>query len=166
MSVGKTVRGMKWTVSTVLVFLGGAPVTVACNDPGTREDGCYAKHVSLDQLTPDTHPDVLLLHATGCEWAEIDANHPFGLPLPPPPDDRYGQMWGVVAAFEVTDNDPCDPCDVERLDALLRARIDETCGMPYDHFTRGCYATPEETNTNYCSVAAIYASDCNPHESH
>jgi len=57
--------------------------------------------------------------------------------------------------------EPCDPCDLERFDGLLRDKIEEECDLPYE-FVRGCYVPSEETSNGRCWVAGLYFSNCDP----
>lgn len=138
-------RRRRLPVFVLLVLAGslGAALGLACAER-PEEGECYPRDVSLDLEDPQDR-----LRQT-CGWDE-------GLPVPP---DGIEHTWTVSVGFVPTEDEPCDPCDVERIDALLQAKIEERCDQPYSGFTRGCYATPDEAGNQYCWVEAIYFSDC------
>ncbi len=117
-------------------FVVGA--LLSCSDRATRGE-CYQPFTPTDGTT-------------FCEWG------PGELPDPPEPSLSTHQ---VSLAFAPTQDMPCDPCDVEAFDALLRAEIETVCDQPYE-LMRGCYIRPEETTNGSCWVAGVYFSDCNP----
>lgn len=85
--------------------------------------------------------------------------------LPAPPEG-YGFTHGVSASFIPTEDEPCDPCDVERLDQMLRTAIEEKTsqGSPScaridpSEPVRACVHPPDETS-DQCVVAGIFFSN-------
>ena len=133
----------RWVARAVSVGgLSGVLLGMSCSDRRTQQQ-CYARDASLDYTGN-------LAFKPFCDWDD-------GLPEPPQGTEY---TWKVTACFEPTDDKPCDPCDVERFDALLKAKIEERCDQPWDGFTRGCYVPPEEQTEGYCCAHAIYFSNC------
>lgn len=96
----------------------------------------------------------------GLDWEGDPLSGPhycgeFRLPDPP---EGYARVNQVFVAFEPTEDQPCDPCDVERFDELLRAEIERQCpGQPYSNLERGCYIPPEKND--FCWVVGTYSAN-------
>lgn len=119
----------------------------ACADDATgAEEACYP----VDPELPIVPPSV-----PHCDWQIGE------LPAPP---DGYEKTNRVSVSFAPTDDQPCDPCNVELFDMLLKAEIERECDAPYAAFERGCYVPPDGTPGagTLCQVRGIYASDCTP----
>ena len=115
---------------------------VGCADraqPQTTE--CYPIDPLLD------HPD-----NNGTQYCGIEAG---GLP-----DPRFGyaETREVFIAVPL-DEGPCDRCDTQRLEALLRAKVEEECDLPYE-LEPLCYAPGREGTNQACWVMGLYYSDC------
>jgi hypothetical protein len=135
--------------------IAGAALTVAsvqfagCSDDAhVSDDGpaCYP----LDPELPINPP--LVPH---CDW------QPEEFPLPP---EGYARTNPVSIWFVPSDDEPCDPCNVELFDMLLETEIERECDAPYAEFERGCYSPPKggPGTGSVCYVRGIYASDCTP----
>lgn len=108
--------------------LAFAVASSACGDDEPAADGggqCYP----LDPELPVVPPSV-----PHCGWL------PGEFPAPP---DGYDKTNRVSVHFTPTDEEPCDPCNVELFDMLLEAEIERECDQPYAAFQRGCYRLPE-----------------------
>ena len=120
---------------------------IGCGDDA--DPNCYP----LDPMLEFTAPSIPL-----CEYRSSE--------IPPPPAG-YANRYRVGAAFTPTDENPCDPCDREHFDALLKAQIQQDlvseCDEPYADFEGLCYSPPSETQ-DYCSVLGMYASNCEQRE--
>lgn len=130
----------------LIVATMSASSVAGCSDDETNQR-CYP----LDPMLEYTPPFIPL-----CEWPAGE------LPEPPP---EYEYTNRVTAVFEPTDDQPCDPCDLELFDALLKKEIQKDCDQPYANFQRACYSPPDGTGMGsgrWCSVYGTYASDCVP----
>lgn len=129
-------------------FLWAALASLACADDDAPSDdaACYPVDPELPIVPP------IVPH---CEW------RPGEFPEPP---EGYAQTHPVSVSFVPTDDQPCDPCNVELFDMLLKAEIERECNAPYAAFERGCYVPPDGTAGagTLCQVRGIYASDCTP----
>lgn len=121
---------------------------MACSedDPSSGEASCYA----LDPELPIIPPSV-----PHCNW------QPGEFPAPP---KGYAKTNRVSVEFLPSDDEPCDPCNVELFDALLKTEIERECNEPYTAFVRGCFLPPDGTAGlgKLCQVRGLYASDCTP----
>lgn len=80
------------------------------------------------------------------------------LGLPPGPAAGYAKAHRVSVAFPVTDDAPCDPCDMERFEDLLRAEVETKCGgLDYEDLEVGCFIPPDE-DSDLCWVIGSYSS--------
>lgn len=134
---------MKTNSWVLLVGAAGVGLATGIGSACHRDidSGCYERDPSLDY---DGDP---AFRPQSCGW---DAT------LPDPPDG-YARTNKIWATFTPSEDAPCDPCDVERLDQLLRDKIEERCpGQKYTGLARACYAAPEESGNEYCSVAGTY----------
>jgi hypothetical protein len=133
---------MRRTITNQLQRLGAIVfvAVVACNDD-SAEDGCY----ELDPMLEYTPPFI-----PHCEWRPGEL---------PEPASGYDNAWPITVTFVPTEDEPCDPCDTERLDARLKAKIEEVCDQPYGGFTRACYEPPDASDDR-CTIRAVYSSDC------
>jgi len=84
----------------------------------------------------------------------------------PRPPDGYGFTHRVGLAFVPTEDEPCDPCDVERFEEMFRAAIEERLSQGSPSCARKdpsdpvglCVYQPDET-TEMCSVLGVYFSN-------
>ena len=77
----------------------------------------------------------------------------------PEPPEGYAKTFRVFTSFEPSDGEPCDPCDAERFEALLQAKVAETCSsLDYTGLSVACYIPPEKDGDS-CWVAGIYFSN-------
>lgn len=135
------------------VLLGLALAVVLAGSCGPQsEDECYE---SLPRPQIDATQDPTALPY--CVWTSST--------LPDPPEG-YAFTHRVSASFVPSENEPCDPCDVERLDALLRAAIDEQTsqGSPScarvqpSEPMRACVHPPDE-RSDECTVMGVFFSN-------
>lgn len=131
-------------IVAAVVATGGSLFLCACSDRPS-EESCYPRDSAPDSDPSDPFPPY-------CRWPSGE--------LPEPPDG-FEFTRKVFVAFEPTEDAPCDPCDLERFDAMLRAKIEEECNTPYE-LVRGCYAPSEETSNGSCWVEGLYYSNCDP----
>lgn len=74
----------------------------------------------------------------------------------PEPSAGYARTYTIFTSFIPTDDEPCDPCDIERFEALLHEEVAQTCSsMDYTGLTVSCYAPPEQEGDT-CSVMGIF----------
>jgi hypothetical protein len=84
----------------------------------------------------------------------------------PDPPDGYGFTHRVGAGFVPTDDDPCDPCDLERFEELLRAAIQDRTSQDSPSCARTdpsepvglCVHEPDETSDE-CRVLGVFYSN-------
>lgn len=140
---------MTHKVTSIVVIMGcllgsGVAVTVETGCRPQVEQECVPLDPSLDYDGP-------VQRRPYCHWA------PGELPQPP---DGYAKTFRVFATFEPTEDEPCDPCDVERFEALLHAKVAQTCSrLDYTGLSVACYIPPEESTSGSCTVAGIYFSN-------
>lgn len=84
------------------------------------------------------------------------------------PPDGYGFTHLVATAFLPTEDQPCDPCNVEHLDQLLRAAIEQRMSQGSPSCARMepgdpvglCVHPPDETSeSDQCRVRGVYFSN-------
>ena len=88
------------------------------------------------------------------------------LGIGPEPPDGYGFTHRVGVGFVPSEDEPCDPCDVERFDELLRAAITERTSQGSPSCARMdpsdpvgmCIHQPDETSDT-CRVLGVYFSN-------
>lgn len=135
------------TLAAWLAFVVAGPGSCA-DEPSVEGGGeCYP----LDPMLPIDPPSF-----PHCGW-------PAGQ-LPEPPSG-FARTNRVGVEFTASDDAPCDPCDTERFDGLLKERIAMECDQPYTAFERGCYRPPDGSDSGpgqRCVVLGIYASNCLP----
>jgi hypothetical protein len=85
----------------------GAGLLLHCADPGASDASCYEVGAPPDG-TGAGAPDY-------CRW-------PMSQLPDPPPGFSFTRKVGV--GFHPTDDEPCDPCDTDRFDALLHAEVE------------------------------------------
>lgn len=126
---------------TIKVGLTLSLAAVSFSCAPSIDEQCYRRDSALDwEGSPTSRPY--------CDWQQGE------LPMPPP---EFARTNKVFVAFDATDEHPCDPCDVEGFDELLRAEIERQCpGEPYSDLTRGCYIPENESTNGQCWVEGIY----------
>ncbi|MEM7156227.1 MAG: hypothetical protein AAF799_25465 [Myxococcota bacterium] len=131
----------------MLMALAVGVVVGACTTRNAPEDDddrvCYVVDPSLGHDPAD-------INRPYCGWAVG------GLPEPP---EGFESTRKVFVAFDVDQGEPCDPCDPEHFDALLREKVEEECNGDYE-LVRGCYVPTEESTNGHCWVAGLYYSNC------
>jgi hypothetical protein len=121
------------------------------------EDECYEQLPRPPE--PDSGTPEEIVKLPYCSWTVST--------LPDPPEG-YAFTHRVSAHFVPSEDDPCDPCDVDRLDALLRAAIEDktsqdtpSCArMEPSEPMRGCVHPPDETSAE-CRVLGVFFSNYN-----
>lgn len=140
-------RGL--TTLALVVLATGTALATSCRPP--VEDECY-ETLPRPEIDPTQDPTTLPY----CSWTVST--------LPDPPEG-YAFTYRVSASFVPSEDEPCDPCDVERLDALLRAAIEEktsqdapSCArMQPSEPVRACVHPPDESSDE-CVVAGVFFS--------
>lgn len=138
-------RKIKLASTLSIALLSGAalPAVLGCNREVKQE--CVPLDATLDyDGPPDLRPHYY------CHWG------PGELPERP---EGYARTYTVSASFIPTEDQPCDPCDVERFEALLHEEVAKTCSsLDYTGLTMGCYRPPEEEGDT-CVVMGIFFSN-------
>jgi len=84
----------------------------------------------------------------------------------PEPPDGYGFTHHVDMGFVPSEDEPCDPCDVDRLDGLLRAAIQDRLSQGSESCARiapsdpvgMCVYQPDATS-DQCRVLGVFYSN-------
>jgi hypothetical protein len=135
-----------------LILMSALLVAAGCSDDG-QEANCYP----LDPMLDYEWPSLPL-----CDY------HASEIPEPPP---GYAHRYRVGVIFVPTEENPCEPCDRDHFDALLKSQIKEDlvaeCDEPFADFQGLCYAPPsdpESATEKFCRVFGMYASNCEQRE--
>lgn len=77
----------------------------------------------------------------------------------PEPLAGYAKTHLVSVAFTASEDEPCDACDLDQLEARLRDEIEGMCGgRDYDGLTLGCYIPPDDDSES-CWIIGTYSSN-------
>jgi len=77
----------------------------------------------------------------------------------PEPAQGYAKTHLISVGFTTTEDEPCDSCDLERFEELLREEVERRCGsLDYTDLTLGCYIPPDE-NSDSCWITGYYSSN-------